>query len=252
MSIKNRLNLEVSKLLRCISITAKAEEGDVTTPTVDDSSVTSTPNTTGTTINVEDLMAKARKEEKDKLYPRIEQLEKALDSMTKSNNENLIKVATLEKDLNDKESESLTKLRKEVKDLKEKLKVVEENTVSEESIRAEIEKEYEVKFYKSEKLNELKDAILPTFTDLIDGTTVEEIDTNIEVAKTKTLETKKLLGLVDDEGNPILKDTTQTTATKPKAMNPSDNSFTEVFNEENVRAMTREDYAKWRESKGLK
>ena len=129
---------------------------------------------------------------------------------------------------------------------------MEENTVSEESIRAEIEKEYEVKFYKSEKLNELKDAILPTFTDLIDGTTVEEIDTNIEVAKTKTLETKKLLGLVDDEGNPILKDTTQTTAPKPKAMNPSDNSFTEVFNEENVRAMTREDYAKWRESKGLK
>lgn len=251
MSIKNRLNLEVSKLLRCISITAKAEEGDVTAPTADPVA-TSTPNTTGTTINVEDLMAKARKEEKDKLYPRIEQLEKALDSMTKSNNENLIKVATLEKDLNDKESESLTKLRKEVKDLKEKLKVAEESTVSEESIRAEIEKEYEVKFYKSEKLNELKDAILPTFTDLIDGNTVEEIDTNIEVAKTKTLETKKLLGLVDDEGNPIIKDATQTAPPKPKAMNPSDNSFTEVFNEENVRSMTREDYAKWRESKGLK
>ena len=251
MSIKNRLNLEVSKLLRCISITAKAEEGAVTTPTVDPVA-TSTSNTTGTTINVEDLMAKARKEEKDKLYPRIEQLEKALDSMTKSNNENLIKVATLEKDLNDKESESLTKLRKEVKDLKDKLTVAEESTVSEESIRAEIEKEYEVKFYKSEKLNELKEAILPTFTDLIDGKTVEEIDTNIEVAKTKTLETKKLLGLVDDEGNPIIKDTTQTASSKPKAMNPSDNSFTEVFNEENVRSMTREDYAKWRESKGLK
>ncbi len=251
MSIKNRLNLEVSKLLRCISITAKAEEGDVTTPTADPVA-TSTPNTTGTTINVEDLMAKARKEEKDKLYPRIEQLEKALDSMTKSNNENLIKVATLEKDLNDKESESLTKLRKEVKDLKEKLKVAEESTVSEESIRAEIEKEYEVKFYKSEKLNELKDAILPTFTDLIDGKTVEEIDTNIEVAKTKTLETKKLLGLVDDEGNPIIKDTTQTPPPKPKTMNPSNESISSTFNEESVRSMTREDYAKWRESKGLK
>ena len=250
MSIKNRLNLEVSKLLRCISITAKAEEGGVTTPTADPVA-TSTPNTTGTTINVEDLMAKARKEEKDKLYPRIEQLEKALDSMTKSNNENLIKVATLEKDLNDKESDSLTKLRKEVKDLKEKLKVVEESTVSEESIRAEIEKEYEVKFYKSEKLNELKDAILPTFTDLIDGKTVEEIDTNIEVAKTKTLETKKLLGLVDEEGNPIIKDATNNTS-KPKNMNPADTSFTENFNEENVRSMSREDYAKWRESKGLK
>ncbi len=255
MSIKNRLKSEIFKLISCTSITAKAEQVNESEPPVANQEPPVSKPSSEPTINMEDLTAKARKEEKDKLYPRINKLEADLEAMTKSNNANLLKVATLEKQLNDQESEAMTDLKKEVETLQKKLDKAEKASTTEENLRAEIEKEYEVKFYKSEKLNELKDSILPTFIDLVDGKTVEEIDSSIEVATAKTLETKKLLGLVDEEGNAITKKEAnpETPPSKPSLMNPSNTQLAEVFNAQQVRDMSLDEYAEWRKNQtGLK
>ena len=51
------------------------------------------------TINYEDLIAKARKEEKEKQYKTIEKLKGQVDTLTKQHNDDLIAKADLEKKL---------------------------------------------------------------------------------------------------------------------------------------------------------
>ena len=61
-----------------------------------------TPSDTGeSTINYEDLIAKARKEEKDKQYKTIEGLKGQVNTLTAQHNNDLLRVAELEKKLNE-------------------------------------------------------------------------------------------------------------------------------------------------------
>ncbi len=63
-----------------------------------------------TPINYEDLISKARKEEKDKLYPQIESLKTQINSWTEKANTHLITIA-------EKDSE-IAELKKQVETLK--------------------------------------------------------------------------------------------------------------------------------------
>lgn len=254
---KKCLKAELLKKLFCSSIiVAKAEEPEATP----EPTPTATSKPPQPEVNYEELIAKARTEEKNKLYPKIDRLEKELKAMTKLNNDNLLKCASLEKQLEGGESESVTKLKKEIKDLKEQLKTASDKSVSEESIRADIEKEYEVKFYKIEKLAEVQDEILPTFADLITGNTKEAIDESIEAVKAKTLETKKLLGLIDEEGNVVdkpAKVSEPAKVDKPRTVNPSndvnDNKLFDLDYVSNLDPVRdREEYEQFRSKAGLK
>lgn len=169
---------------------------------------------TGSTINYEDLIAKARKEEKEKQYKTINKLKEQVETLTKQHNDDLLRVASLEKDLEtankkltsinsgdsevEKELKNTVKtLEKEKEELSEKVKKLEENKpVSreevEKEVRAELESEYEVKTYKAEKMAELKDDIL--VPELVMGTTKEEIDASIQSALERSAEIKKNLG----------------------------------------------------------
>ena len=57
--------------------------------------------------------------------------------------------------------------------------------------------------YRTTKLSENSDKILSVFADEVTGTSKEEIDASFEKAVEKTIATKKQLGLIDEEGNPI-------------------------------------------------
>lgn len=170
------------------------------------------------TINYEDLISKARAEEKAKQYKTIEKLKGQIETLTKQHNEDLLKIGQLEEDLktaNSKlqtagqgDSEEIKTLKEEIKTLQEDKKGLESqleniynDTVTREEleneIRTELEAEYTTKTYRAEKMAELKDEIL--VPELVIGNTVEEIDASIEVALEKSKSIREKLGIVDGQ-----------------------------------------------------
>ena len=170
------------------------------------------------TINYEDLISKARKEEKDKQYKTIDKLKGQIETLTKQHNEDLLKIGQLEEDLKTANSKlstagqgdseeiktlkvTIETLTKEKSDLENKIKDIEDNTVTREEleneIRTELEAEYTTKTYRAEKMAELKDEIL--VPELVIGNTIEEIDASIEVALEKSKSIREKLGIVDGQ-----------------------------------------------------
>ena len=200
-------NEAIKKIIEKVSLRAFAEEGGE----VDDKSQ-QTP-----TINYEDLIAKARKEEKEKQYKTIEKLKAQINTLTEQHNNDLLAKADLEKKLqeaNDKLTkagsgdseevktlkETIKGLEKEKSDLEKQLQDVYNDTTSREEVeaevRAQLESEYEVKTYKATKMAELKDDLL--VPELVFGNTKEEIDASIQSALNRSAEIKKNLGLNAD------------------------------------------------------
>lgn len=207
-------NEAIKKLIEAISLRAFADEGS----TPDDNSGDDGGEGQRTpTINYEDLIAKARREEKEKQYKTIEKLKGQIDTLTKQHNDDLLVKADLEgklQDANDKLTkagsgdseevktlkETIKGLEKEKEDLDKKVKELEANKPAnreeiEAEVRAELEAEYEVKTYKATKMAELKDDIL--VPELIFGNTKEEIDASIQSALERSNKIKESLGVKD-------------------------------------------------------
>lgn len=183
-------------------------------------------------VNYEDLIAKARKQEKDKQYKTIEKLRTTNTLLTNQHNEDLVAIATLNKtvdELNAKltsvgsgDSEAtktlkadLEKLTKEKEKLEQKIQEYEkvkpvDREAIEAEIRAELEAEYEVKTYRATKLAELGDQIL--VPELIMGNTVEDLEASIQTAIERSNQIRKSLGI-----------TTEEESTKKKKKTPSSN-----------------------------
>ena len=105
MKTPKAFKTKINELFKTISFTVQAEEpqGDEQieeTPQVEE---TSTPQPT---VNFEDLIANARKQEKDKLYPQIKKLEEEKKKLVEKNNQHLLTIG--EKDARIKELELLT------------------------------------------------------------------------------------------------------------------------------------------------
>lgn len=152
-----------------------------------------------TQLNYEDLISRARKEEKDKLYPKIKALETEKATLTSKNNDLILKVANLEEENKQlkstgkqTQSQTVSNLQAELEKANKKVAEFEANLVDEEAlrkeIRAELEGEYEVKLYRESKVNEFKDCIIP---DLVNGNSKEEIDQAIENSKQRFEAMKK-------------------------------------------------------------
>lgn len=165
------------------------------------------------TVNYEDLIAKARKDEKAKQYKTIEKLRKDLKTMTENNNGNLIRIGELEKDneelrtkltsTNNGDSEAVKTLREELATAQSKLETAEaelknlkDSVVDESALRTQIENEvkaeYEVKNYRLELIAKNQDIIVP---ELITGTTKEELDASLETAKARSEQIRQQLGI---------------------------------------------------------
>lgn len=225
-------------------------------------------------INYEQLIAQARKEEKDKLYPRIKQLEDDNRKHIQIENDNFIKIGDLTQMVNTLSAE-LAKYKsgevpsKDIEDLKAKVEALEkenaelkEKSVDEISLRATIEKEYEIKSYLAEQKMANKDKIISSFLDKVQGTTKEEIDNSIQSAIEESLNIKKELGLVDEKGNPVSKtnnkrETKKTSAPRqPKTLNPAETTGESPaqFDAEYIRNLdpSSEEYKEFRKSIGLR
>ena len=226
------------------------------------------PKNEGNTMNFEQLIAQARREEKEKLYPQIEKLKAQAEVLTKQVNEALLAKGAVEKELADLkesqkkgDSEEVTKLKAQVEALKSENEDLKKNTVSEEDLRKKLEEEYQVKLYAKDKLAENKDKILSVFAEKVVGNTKEEIDSAIEKAIASSDEIRKELG-VEDKKKSEKKDNKNSEGKKesksqnnPPAPNPQGGEGEKgKFDLEYIQSLDprSEEYAKWRKSVGLK
>ena len=221
-------------------------------------------------LNFEDLVSKARKEEKDKIYPQLEEMKKQNKVLTKANNEHLLTIATFEeqvKNLNEQlakagkgDPQEVIDLKKSLDDalklvdgLREELKNKPEGTTEEirATIEEEIKKQYEVKLYRLQKIQEAGDEIL--IPDLVVGDTKEAVDASIAAAIEQAKVIKKKLGV--DEGKKEGGDMDNPPPKKPKPnpLNPAGKGL-DTLNDLDpnvIRTMSDEEYAEWRKKAGI-
>ena len=230
------------------------------------------------TINYEQLIAQARKEEKDKLYPKIKSLEDEKANLIKIGNDNLIRIGELTQENerltaelkslkdNGNDSQQVKDLQAQIATLTEENEKLKKETPNAEEIRKQIEQEYEVKMYLKEQVDANKDSILSSFVSKVQGKTKEEVDASIQAVKDESLSIKKELGLVDEQGNPVApktnadnkkdKNSNQQT-TQPKkapASNPIEGSGVDGFDPDYIRNLdpASEEYAEFRKKVGLR
>lgn len=209
-------------------------------------------------INYEELIARARKEEKDKLYIQIKTLKDDLKEMTKQNNKNLLEAGTLKAEIdnlkNGGDSEEVTTLKNKIKELEGTIETLKQQSTDEETIRQQVEQEYEVKLYRTEQLvkDEVRYAILPMFMETVTGATKEEIDASIEKAKELTQKAKEQMGVVN---TPTPKNPSGDTKPSVPSVNPQNpmNTFGDTSLED-VRNLdpASPEYAEWRKKMGLR
>ena len=234
-------------LLSSLVLDVHADEGEDTNSgegkEPDDNGNSKTP-----TINYEDLISKARTEEKNKQYKTIEKLKGQIDTLTKQHNDDLLKIGQLEEDLetaNNKlknvgqgDSEEIKTLKgeistltKEKEDLEKQIQAIEDSTISREEleteIRTELEEEYKTKTYKATKMAELKDDIL--VPELVIGNTVEEIDASIELALEKSKAIKEKLGITDGGQPKSPQGRTPKTPSNPSVSRVQDSQFSNEY-----------------------
>jgi hypothetical protein len=174
------------------------------------------PPDAGAAVNVEELIAQVRKEEKDKLYPRLAKAEEESKRLTKELSNALIREAGLKAEIEAAKAKEggegeLAALKSKAETLKsqnEELAGENKRLLGEiagegalrEKIRSEIEAEYGVRLYREKMLAEHKDTILSVFADEVAGATKEEIDAAIQKAEEKTAKIKKDLGIGEAGG----------------------------------------------------
>jgi len=259
---------KITDMFTKLTLTAFAEEeGEEGETDVDDTGDGDNSQDSGdnsndsrSSINYEDLIAKARKEEKSKLYPKIERLEKKIEELTEKNNKKVLKVEelneqieSLENDLETAKEKATQSDDKRVQDLQSEIEEKESKIeslqkqvddiepVNEEElrkeIREEVENEFEVKLYKEQKINEAEGEVIP---ELVIGETKEEIDETFEKAQERYNEIVENTGRSNNNNQ------------RRSADNPSTDSTGELdLANANPRNMSDEDYAEFRKKVGL-
>lgn len=239
-------------ILRVLSMKAHAEDGDPTPEGGDP-----TPG-----VNFEQMIAQARKEEKDKLYPRIKKAEDEVKTLTASVNKYLLENAALKDELEKLKSASgddskVKELEAKITTLENENKSLKENAPNEEEIRKQIEAEFEVKMYAQEQINANKGSIISILIPEITGKTKEEIDSAIASAKEKTKTIKKDLGLdVEDDDDDSKKKKSPAPQKQKKApvASPATDDDGEEFDAEYIRNLDprSKEYAEFRKKLGLR
>ena len=249
----------LKKLIKGLVITAFADE-PTTEPSSGDSNSTSDNNTGNEvpSVDFEAMIARARKEEKDKLYPRITHAEEEVKRLKESQNKYLLENAALKEALEEakKKSENnaeVTELQNKIAELEKELEEA-KKTPNEEELRKAIEAEYDVKMYAKEQVDANKGEILTMFIPDITGKSREEVDTAIATAKEKTLSVKKDLGLLDDDKKSSKKKQATEKPVRVPPANPAEDSMGMTYDAEYVRNLdpSSDEYREFRKSLGLK
>ena len=102
----------------------------------------------------------------------------------------------------------------------------------------------ELQQYRTKKMTEAQDDILPELLDLIAGETPEQIDASVASLKDRST---RILGATQAATQQNRRDTVGSRVTAPPAADPLDNySGNKTFTPEEIRGMSVEEYAQYR------
>lgn len=201
-------------------------------------------------FTAEDI-AKVRKEEKDKLYPRLQTLEEELRTY-REEREAILKQQEEEEARRAAEAEA--KQREEL-DAKALVQQVEQTwqekfdaiQAEREAERAMLEKEREYSAlmdYKTQRLAQAEDAIMPELRDLVNGNTPEEIDASIANLSERTAR------ILEQARTFAQSQRQQMQGVRPTAPNigplEENDSAQQTVTPEQIKSMSMQDYVKYR------
>lgn len=204
-----------------------------------------------------DDIAKARAQEKDKLYPVVDKLKEELALLKKEREEQAAKeaerLAKRQQREAEREAEKKAKLEDEMS-VKELLKAKEsewQKRLDEERTERErlfatlqLEREYqELQQYRQQRLEQERENIVPELIDLVAGNTKDEIEASINDLKART---SKLLESVAAVSQQTRKEMVGSRVTMP-ASGPLDNDSEQRYSPNDISNMSMADYAKNRQ-----
>jgi hypothetical protein len=200
-------------------------------------------------------LARVRSQEKDKLYPQIDNLKEQLDALKRERQEELSAKVAEQAALEAQLAEEAKRKQEEELEVRDLLKVKEQEweqrlgTEREERERAfallDRERTFaEIQSYRNSRLEEERDNILPELVDMINGNTQEEIESSIQGLKTKS---SSIMDNVQQATQAARRDMAGTRVTTPPNAGPPDiDTGTKQFTAEEIANMPLNDYAKYR------
>lgn len=218
--------------------TTKAEPSPLVTPVTNEKSYT------------EDDLKKVREQEKSKLYPQIDSLKDELNVLKKEREERIAE-AQAAKDAAEaearKKAESEMDVRAllETKELEWAQKLEVERLERERAFTLlERERQYaELNDFRSRRLNEEQDNIMPELLDLISGNTPEEIEQSITGLRERS---SRILESAQSAMQTARKEMKGTSVTTPPSGPMDTNSDQQQFTADQIAAMSVTEYAKYR------
>jgi hypothetical protein len=229
-------------------VNAFAEEANVT-PVVN--SGTDAPTVDTSKFYTEEDLAKVRGQEKDKLYPQIEKLKEELDAIKRDKEEQELarKAAEEAKALEERERAEDEMGVRDLLKAKEQEWAEQLEREREERERAfallDREKTFaEIQNYRTSRLEDERDNIIPELVDLISGNSIEEIEQSIQGLKERS---SRILDSAQQAMQSARREMTGTRVTTPPNAGPMDiETGTRQFTAEDIAAMPLNEYAKYR------
>jgi hypothetical protein len=207
-----------------------------------------------TSVYTVDDLAKAREQEKSKLYPQLEKMREELSSLRKEKEEEAARRAQLEA-AKQAEELSIQKAKEEEElSFKDLLKKKEQEFQSQlEAERLERERAFalldqerkfqEITNYRSSRVEQERDNIVPELIDLVDGNTADEIEQSIAMLKEKSA---RILSSAQQAMQSARQQMAGTRITNPAAGPLDNDSEQKTYSPDSIREMSLADYAKQR------
>lgn len=198
----------------------------------------------------EEDLRRVREQEKSKLYPQIDSLKEELNLLKKEREE---RFAEAEKLKAEKEAEARKQAEAEM-DVRQLLETKEREWAEKlESERLEREKAFlllererqlsELTEYRTQRLNQERDNILPELVDLITGNTSDEIEQSIAGLKERS---SRILDSAQQAMQSARREMTGSRVTAPASGPLDTNSDQQQFTADQIAAMSVTEYAKYR------
>ena len=210
----------------------------------------------GSVYSADDI-AKAREQEKAKLYPQMEKMKEVLSSLKKAREEQAAKEAEREQrvaeELVRKEAQKKEEEESELS-FKDLLKKKEQEFQSQlETERLERERAFalleqerkfqEVMNYRQQRVEQERDNIVPELIDLIDGNSADEVEQSISMLKEKSA---RILSSAQQAMQSARQQMAGTRITNPAAGPLDNDSEQKSYSPDSIREMSLADYAKQR------
>jgi DNA repair exonuclease SbcCD ATPase subunit len=210
------------------------------------------PSEVGSVYSADDI-AKAREQEKAKLYPQMEKMKEELASLKKAREEQAAKEAEREKRIAEEEAKKEAQKKEEEESelsfkelLKKKEQQLEAERLERERAIALLDQErkfQEVMNYRQQRVEQERDSIVPELIDLIDGNNADEIEQSIAMLKEKSA---RILSSAQQAMQSARQQMAGTRITNPAAGPLDNDSEQKSYSPDSIREMSLADYAKQR------